>query len=116
MNLNGKQVIAILAAVLTALVASTAQLTDIFGPSTTKVIVSTVSLLATILNSILAAISGQANLLKDVAAMPGVDSIKINRRATQTAAGLAVDPDQEKIEPSPGQEQYVQDVAKGSLG
>ena len=97
MNLTGKQILAIVAAVVSALMLATTQLTDIFGAPTAKTIVSTAALSNMILNSIIAALTGQANLVRDVAAMPGVDRISINTSANQVLASAATDAAQPKI-------------------
>ena len=100
MNLTGKQVLLIIAAVLSALVAASAQLTDIFGPTVAKSIISAISLANTILTSIIAALSGQTSLVKDVAAMPGVERITVNGQANQALASVAVDDKQLKVAPT----------------
>jgi hypothetical protein len=113
MNLTGKQLLLILSAVLSALVAASAQLTDIFGPTTAKAIISVVSLGNTVLTSITAALSGQGSLLKDVAAMPGIEKITVNAQANQTVAKEAVSEAQPKIEATPAALQTVAETAKG---
>lgn len=114
MNLNGKQIIAIVGAVLAALMVSTTQLTDLFGPTVTKTIISTAGLIGLILNSITAAISGQASMVKEVAAMPGVEPIKINENANSTLAAIAVDPMQQNIGGTTPQVQtQLKEIAKG---
>lgn len=92
MNLTGKQWLAIAGAVLSVLMVSTAQLTDLFGASTAKNIVSVAGLGNMILSSVLAVVSGQANLIKDVAAMPGVSRLSIDENANATLAKAATDP------------------------
>lgn len=112
MNLTGKQLLLILSAVLSALVAASAQLTDIFGPVTAKAIISVVSLSNTVLTSITAAISGQANLVIDAAAQKGV-KVEVDKTAAPNIAALAVDPAQDSIAPVRGQEEAVAKVAAG---
>lgn len=115
MNLTGKQIIAIVAAVVSALMLATTQLTDIFGASTAKSIVSMASLLNLILNSIIAALSGQATLVRDVAAMPGVERIAVNSTANQALATVATDPAQPKVGAiDAGTRMVLQDTAKGA--
>lgn len=116
MNLTGKQLLMIASAVLSALVAASAQLTDIFGPTTAKAIISVVSLSNTVLTSITAAISGQYNLVKDVAALPGVEKISVNAQANSTLATLAVDSNQAKIAATPKDLQAVAETAKAAAG
>lgn len=114
MNLNFKQVLAIAGAVLSVLMISTAQLTDLFGPGPTKAIVSTAALLNAIFNSVLMVVTGQAAMVKDVAAMPGVEPIKINAQANPTLAAIATDPSQPNIGGTTPQVQaQLQDIAKG---
>lgn len=112
MNLNFKQVLAILGAVLGVLMISTAQLTDLFGPGVTKVIVSAAAVLNTTLSSILAVVTGQSAMIKDVAAMPGVDMIRVNAQANQTLAQIAVDPEMHKVESTPQAASQVAQTAR----
>lgn len=113
MNLTGKQWLAIAGAVLSVLMISTAQLTEMFGAGTAKMIVSVAGLGNMILNSVLAAISGQANLVKDVLAMPGVQKIDVNAQANKTLASIAVDPTVDKISPTMQAQTQVEATAKG---
>jgi hypothetical protein len=115
MNLTGKQLLLIVAAILSALVAASAQLTDIFGPAVAKSIISIISLSNTILTSVIAAMSGQANLVKDVRAMDGVDRVVVNANANQTLAKIAVDPNEPKVGAStPDVRATLIDTAKGA--
>lgn len=113
MNLTGKQIIAIIAAVVSALMLATTQLTDIFGPTVAKSIVSVAALANMILNSVIAALTGQANLVKDVAAMPGIQSISVNAQANQTLASVAMDPKVDKVAATPQAVDRVIATAKG---
>jgi hypothetical protein len=113
-NLNANQVIAIVLVVLGVCVASTAQLTDLFGPHAAKTIVSVSGLLMSILSGVLGVITGQGSQIRAVQNMAGVDKILVNGRANETLASLAVDPTQQKIEPTRGSEQAVQTAAKGN--
>lgn len=115
MNLTGKQWLAIVAATVSALMLATTQLTDIFGASMAKTIVSTAALANMILNSIIAAVTGQANLIRDVAAMPGVTRISVNQDANQVLAAVATDPQQPKVGAvDAGTRIHLQDTAKGT--
>lgn len=111
MNLNRNQVLAITIGVLSALAVSTAQLTDIFGPGAAKTIISVAGLLNSILSSILAGSTGQSGIIKDALAMPGVENIQVNRQANQTLASIAVDPAQDKIQPTPMDAAKVNQIA-----
>lgn len=114
MNINRSQVLAISIAVLGVLMVSTSQLTDLFGPTVTKSIVSASALLNSILGSILAVITSQGGQVRDVLAMPGVDKINVNANANQTLAAIAVDPTVDKISPTPAAEAAVTATAQGA--
>jgi len=111
MNLNGKQALAIISAVLSVLVVSTAQLTDLVGTELAKDIVSIAALANTILTSVLAAITSQSATVKDTMAMPGIEPLRVNEKANATLAAIAVDPKQDNIAPVPGKEAAVQAIA-----
>ena len=116
MNLTANQVLSIIAAVLAALVAATAQLTDIFGPTTAKTIVSAASLANMVLTGILAGLTSQKSQIQNVAAMPGVEKITVNAQANQTLAQVAVsnDPVATKVEAIPTAAAKVEATAKGT--
>lgn len=111
MNLNGKQIIAIIMAILGALTASTAQLTEIFGAGIAKYIISMAGLCNTILSIVIATITGQSSMVLNVQDMKGVEKVLVNRDANPTLASLATDPKQEKIEIKPGDERVVNATA-----
>lgn len=111
MNINHKQVISIILAVLGVLMVSTTQLTELFGPGPTKIIVSTAGMLNSILASVMAIITSQSGLIKDVQAMPGIDKITVNAQANQTLAAMAVGQGNEKVEAKLGAEAAVKQKA-----
>lgn len=97
MNLNLKQAMAILIAILSVLAVSTTNLADLFGPQTAKIIASASNMLNAMLAGIMAVITGQAAMVKDVAAMEGVEPIKVNAQANSTLAAIAMDPNVDKV-------------------
>ena len=101
LNLTPLQIMGILLVINGALIGSTAQLTDIMGPSMAHIIVSVASLINSILGGIVTMFSGQSAQVKNVLAMPGVDHISINAQANQTLSAIAVDPAVDKIAPTP---------------
>jgi hypothetical protein len=111
MNLNLNQVLAIVLVVLGVFVASTAQLTDLFGAGNAHIIVSLSGLLMSILSGILGVLTGQAGQIKAVRSMPGVDQVVVNANANATLAGLAVDRGEPKIKIAPGAEAAVKATA-----
>src|ERR1700727_1936111 len=100
LNLNGKQVIQIIGVIISVAMVSSAQLTDLLGPSVAKTIVTIAGLLNMTLQGIAVALQAQTAQVHDVAAMPGVDRISVNAQATPELAAAAVDKDQPKIGPS----------------
>jgi hypothetical protein len=113
MNLNAKQIIALVVVVLGVLTASTAQLTDIFGPSAAKLMISVAGILNSILAGVLSVISSQTGIVKDVQAMQGIDSLIVNSQANSTLASMALDPAQNKIVTKRGSEEAVRVAAQG---
>jgi hypothetical protein len=113
-NLNGKQVIAIIVAVLGVVMGSAAQLTDLFGAGNTKIIISVAGLLNSTLSAVLAIIMTQTAQVKDVLAMPGVERLDVNAKASPALAALAVDPAVNKIAPIPAAIDQVTKTAQGS--
>lgn len=114
MNLNAKQIISIIGAVLGVLMISTSQLTDLLGPSAAKTIVSIAGLVNTVLSSIMAVITSQGSTVREVRAMPGVEHIEVNEHANATLAAIAVDPDEPKVSATPrAQAAVTATAAKG---
>jgi hypothetical protein len=110
-NLNGKQIIQIIGVIISVLMVSSAQLTDLLGAGVAKYIVTIAGLANMILQGITVALTTQTAQIKDVAAMPGIDRITVNAQANSTLATLAVDPAQNKVAPTPAAEAAVQKVA-----
>lgn len=115
MNLTGKQIIGIVIAVLSVLMVSTAQLQDLFGPTLAKSITSVAGLLNAVLGASMLSLGSQASSVNDVAAMPGIEKITVNRAANQTLAAIAVDPAMDKVETKPGDDAKVAATAEGTL-
>ncbi len=113
MTLTLKQILAIACAILSAMAVATSQMTEIFGPTLAKSIMAGAGLLNTVFSSILAVITSQTQTVKDVQSMPGVEKITVNAQANSTLAGLAVAPDNAKIEAAPGDDAAVNRAAKG---
>jgi len=115
--LTNVQKIALTIAVLGFLAGAGTQLTDIFAPFGSaapvivKEIVSMSSFVSGILGVGLSFISGQASLVKNVQAMPGVETIIVNKNASPALATLAIDPTQPKIEVKSGAENAVNATA-----
>lgn len=110
--MNLKQILGGLVVVLGALMVSTAQLQDIFGPAVAKSIVSLASILNMICGGWLTILTNQANTVASASDVKGVE-VTVSKDAPQAVAALAMSETQQSISPVPGQEQAVADVAKG---
>ena len=113
MNLTRNQWFAISGAVLSAIVTSTTYFTDMFGAKIAHEIVGTAGFLNMIVAAVAAIMTGQGQQVKDVLAMPGVDSLTVNARANKTLASIATDPKQDKIMPTAAAASTVAKTAKG---
>ena len=114
LNLNGKQIIGIVGALISVLMVSTAQLTELLGPGPAKTIVTISGLVNMFMQSVSVVLTSQGSTIKDVLAMPGVEKININDQANQTLSAIAIDPTQDKISPTPAAMQAVTATAKGA--
>jgi len=102
MNLTLIQKIAITMAVLGVLSTSGVQLTDILGAGIARNVVSVAGLVNSVLAAIVAVISGQSAIIKQVAAIQGEDGkpavrINVNSNATAALAQVATDPNQPNV-------------------
>ena len=120
MNLTTVQRLAVTIAILGFVAGSATQLTDILSPfgSNAPLIVKEIVSLSTFVSGglgvILAFITGQANAIKAVQAMPGVEKITVNAQASQVLAQLAIDPTQPKLDVLPAAASAVAATAKGN--
>lgn len=101
-SLTTIQKIAITMAILGVLSTSGVQLTDIMGPVIAKSTVSVASLANSVLAAIVAVLSGQGSLIKQVASIQGDDGkpavrINVNANAPAAVAQVAVDPAQPNV-------------------
>lgn len=112
-DITSKQWFQIISGAIGGLITGAALLQQLFGQDLALHIVATLGIANIILGSVGAALSGQANLVKDVQAMPGVDRIRINETASPALAALAVDPANTKILPTPGAQAAITATAEG---
>lgn len=112
--MHRNQIIAVVIAVLSVTAASTAQLTDLFGPTVAKTIISAAGFGNSVLAAVLAVFTGQNGIIKDAQAMPGVEKIVVNDQANKTLANIALDPAALKVEAeSPRVESKLEQISKG---
>ena len=113
MNVTSKQWFQIVSSVIGGLITGAALLQTLFGQDLTIKIVAVLGIANIIMGSVGASLSGQANLVKDVQAMPGVERIRINENANPALAALAVDPANTKILPTPEAQAAITATAAG---
>lgn len=97
MSLTSKQWFQIVSGIIASLITAGALFTTLFGQELTLKIIAVLGLANICLNSIGAALSGQGNLIKDVAAIQGDDGkpavkINVNANAPVALASAAIDP------------------------
>lgn len=114
MNITRNQWIAITILALGLISGATGQMTDIFGAGAAKSIASAASFMSSFVAGIQVILGGQGQQIKDVAAMPGIEKVTVNSAANSTLAGLAVDPKQDKVAPTPSAMTAVENTAKGA--
>jgi hypothetical protein len=112
LNLTPIQIIGLILVVNGALIGSTAQLTDLFGPQVVKYIIAVASLGNSIFGGVITMLTGQGAQIKNVLAMPGVDKITVNANANPTLAAIAIDPTSDKIAPTAAALDKVTAIAK----
>lgn len=114
------QKLALTIAILGFLASAGGQLTDAlapFGslaPLIVKEIISLSTLASGVLGIFLTFSTRQGDLVKAVQAMPGVETILVNKDASPSLAVLAVDKTQEKIEALPQDAKVVAEIAKSN--
>lgn len=114
LNIQPKQWFTIVSGFVSTLITSAALLNPLFGETLALKIVAALGIFNLLLSSIQTAFTGQAQLIKDVANMPGVDSIKVNAQANPTLASVAVDPTVDKVAPTRADMDVVAQTAKGN--
>jgi len=97
MNVTSKQWFQIVTSIIGGLTTGAALLQTLFGQDLTIKIVAILGIGNIIMGSVGAALSGQANLVRDVAAMPGVERVSVNATATPALASVATDPATPKV-------------------
>ena len=119
-NITPLQWLGILLVINGAMIGSTAQLTDLFGPNVVKIIVAVCSLGNSIGGGLVTFLSGQGSLVKTVAAMTGEDGkpavrVGINANAGSNLAAIAVDPAQPNVGgTTAGVQEALKAIAKGA--
>ena len=113
MQPNAKQIVVIVIALLSFLASASANLTELFGPGTAKIIVSTSTFLNGLISAALMPFLSNTSVVKDAGALKGVD-IQVSRTAAPAIAALAIAPAENGIAPAPGEGAAVKQVAEGT--
>lgn len=90
------------------------ELTDLFGAVWAKHLFSLAVMGSGFCGGLVTMFGGQSYQLKSVAAMPGVEKIDVNGLANGALATMAVDPNQNKIAPTPAAMETVTATAKNA--
>lgn len=114
LNIQPKQWIQITSTILASLITSAALFETLLGQQVAIKLIAALGIMNIVVGSIGTAVSGQAQLVKDVAAMPGVERISINQNANPTLAAVAVDPTQDKVAPTRADMDVVAQTARGN--
>jgi hypothetical protein len=114
LNIQPKQWLQIIGGSVSGLITGAALLNPIFGQELSLQIVAGLGIFNIIISSVATAVSGQAQLVKDVRAMPGVEKVLINENANPTLAAVAIDPDEPKVgATTPDVREILKETAKG---
>lgn len=114
LNIQPKQWLTIVSGFVSSLITGAALLNPLFGTAASLKIVAGLGIFNLMLNSIQTGLGGQAQLVKDVAAMPGVEKITINEKANPVLASVAVDPTVDKVAPTRADMDVVAQTARGN--
>lgn len=114
LNIQPKQWLTIVSGFVSSMITGAALLNPLFGETQSLKIVAGLGIFNLMLNSVQTALGGQAQLIKDVAAMPGVEKITVNAQANPVVASIAVDPTVDKVAPTNAAFDQVTETAKGT--
>jgi hypothetical protein len=111
-GLTRNQILGCAIVVVSVLGGATTQLNDLFGPTVAKSTVAACVILTGIFGGWVAAVGGVGTMVRDVAALPGVDRVTVNTNALPAVAAAAVDAAQPKVAPTnPGDRARLQQLA-----
>jgi hypothetical protein len=97
-----------------SLITGAAFFNQLFGDALALQIIAVLGIANIMLSSLDTALSGQAQLVRDVAAMPGVEKITVNAQANPTLAAVAVDQTVDKVSPTRQDMDVVTQTARGN--
>lgn len=116
-NITSKQWFQIVSGINGGLITGAALLQTLFGQNTTLQIVAVLGIIGIIINSVGTVLSGpdsQTTQVKNVLAMPGVENLGVNAKASPDLAKLAMDRSVDKIAPVANAESVVAATARAA--
>jgi len=115
LNITSKQWFQIISGIISGLITGAALFNPLFGETLALQIVSVLGISNIVLSSIGTTLSGQGNLVRDVAAMPGVERVSVNASASSTLASVALDPAEKKVgATTPDVRESLKEIVKAS--
>lgn len=114
MQLNAKQVIVIILAMIGFTATGIQQLEPVLGVTMVKAIASICTFVGGLMAAAMAPFLSNASLVKDASNVTGVEPIRINPQANQALAALAVDPSFSNIGPTEHEYEAVEAKASGA--
>ncbi len=113
-NLTLNQKLSLVALLLSLLASGGTTLTEIFGSGLAAKIAAGASFFASFVNGATLILTSQNNVVKEVAAMPGVEKVQVNAQANQVLAASALDPNVNKVSATSEAIPTVIETAKGN--
>lgn len=114
-NLTLNQKLALTGLLLGLLAGGGSTLTELFGTGMAAKIAAAAGFLNSFVNGAILILTGQGNIVKEVAAMPGVTRVSVNSDANPTLAAVALDPAQLKVgATTPDVREALKDTVKGT--
>lgn len=110
MNLNAKQIVLIILAMIGFTATGIQQLEPVIGVVAVKTVASLCTFIGGLIAAAMAPFLSNASVVKDAGSVQGVE-VNIDRTAPQNIAALAVDATQTSISPKPGEERAVAENA-----
>jgi hypothetical protein len=114
LNIQPKQWFQIISGTVSGLITGAALFQQLFGQDVALQLVAGLGVLNIVISSVGTALTGQAQLVKDVAAMTGVEPIRINEKANPTLAAVALDPVVDKVTPLHSDMDIITQTARGN--
>jgi hypothetical protein len=113
-NITPMQIVGIVLLANGVITGSVNEMTDLIGAIWAKHLVSLAIMGSGFCGGLVTMFGGQGYQVKSVLAMPGVEKIDVNGQASAALATIAMDPNQNKIAPTPAAMDKVTATAKAA--